>query len=178
MATTAAKVGLTGGVILASAIAFAVLDAPARARHVALPWTDSSRPEACRWVTGWAEPSELDTFGLQRGQGDGGSYVHVRACSEVTGLIEIADTEEPTPFDGSYPRAELWMPGVGSPFPCACKALDAGSCSHPARDDPLTVEPVPVGMTVPPGWSGPGCFPKACIQLAGHSSWPSECGPE
>lgn len=69
----------------------------------------------------------------------------------------------------------------GVPFlaqACACKRA-TGTCEYRGADGGMV--PAPVGKTLGPGyppyeaWSGAGCVPKSCVELAGSSSWPSTC---
>lgn len=61
---------------------------------------------------------------------------------------------------------------------CACRRA-TGTCQY--RNDAGTLVTAPLGRTLGPGyppfevWSGAGCQPKACVELAGETSWPSAC---
>lgn len=82
------------------------------------------------------------------------------------------------------PAAQVVGPRVldaGIPFlaqACACRRA-AGTCQFRGADGGLA--DVPRGQTAGPGyppyeaWSGAGCAPKSCVELAGNSSWPSVC---
>lgn len=60
--------------------------------------------------------------------------------------------------------------------PCACRKA-TGKCL--VLTDGGAVD-APKGLTLGPGyefetWTGDGCQPKACTELAGVSSWPTNC---
>ncbi len=67
--------------------------------------------------------------------------------------------------DGVVPPMEL-------PLECACRTK-LGACDANLRDGGYGS--APFGRTLAPGWSGPGCERKACVELAGSSSWPNVC---
>lgn len=60
---------------------------------------------------------------------------------------------------------------------CACRKA-TGSCQY-STDAGLVDAPMgrTLGPDYPPygNWSGAGCQPKACVELAGSSSWPANC---
>lgn len=59
--------------------------------------------------------------------------------------------------------------------PCACR-IPGQMCRFPNPDGGLGL-PMELGATYRPPWTGPGCQPKACVELAGEQgqSWPDEC---
>lgn len=56
---------------------------------------------------------------------------------------------------------------------CACVASDGGTCTVPDGDGGWAG--APVGITLRQPFSGMGCVPKACVEVAGKTSWPPEC---
>ena len=112
----------------------------------------------------------------------GYSYWRVGVCSPAIdggadpgqgvlgpGVTVVYDDEQTEPCSDTVPVIEAWEQGRGdAPFPCACStgptclAADGGA--------------VPTGITLQPGWSG-ACLPKACVEMAGLSSWPAQCAP-
>jgi hypothetical protein len=70
-----------------------------------------------------------------------------------------------TPDDGGT------VPEVPDAPACACSS--GANCSAPLDDG--GTGPAPLGVTLQPGWSGTGCVPKVCTELAGFSSWPPTC---
>jgi hypothetical protein len=69
--------------------------------------------------------------------------------------------------------------GVGFlPLACACRKAK-GECQYVTDDGGLMQ--APFGQTLGPGyppfesWVGAGCVPKACVELAGSTSWPAQC---
>lgn len=86
--------------------------------------------------------------------------------------IVYDDGQVDVPAAGA-PQLECWAQGrADAPFPCACAIPDAG-CLQPDAGD------APTGITLQPGAFVPsaGCRAKACVELAGSSSWMAECGP-
>ncbi len=75
----------------------------------------------------------------------------------------VGDTCELAP-DGAAPPMDL-------PLPCACRTK-TGACV--TADGGVA----PYGQTLQPGWSGPGCERKACVELVGSTSWPARCPNE
>lgn len=61
---------------------------------------------------------------------------------------------------------------------CACRAA-TGTCEY--RNDAGTLTTAPQGRTLGPGYwpydnfSGAGCVRKACVELMGETSWPTNC---
>jgi hypothetical protein len=75
------------------------------------------------------------------------------------------------------PVIEAWQQGrTDAPFPCAC-AVDATSCLQPDGGAAPQRDSNGNRVTLNPGTftPGPGCFPKACQELGGISSWPAAC---
>lgn len=65
-----------------------------------------------------------------------------------------------------------WRPAQA---PCACR-IPGQMCRSPNPDGGLGI-PMQLGVTYRPPWTGPGCQPKACVEVAGEQgqSWPDEC---
>lgn len=127
--------------------------------------------------------------------GAGYQYDRARVCalpvdggvdpgpSFFPGLVVVYDDAALTACASSDPTVEAWADTVdgGAPWSCACALpVDAGSCTAtvPIRDDGGTqTVPAPTGVTLSAGaWSGSSCRPKTCVELAGFTSWPPECG--
>lgn len=69
---------------------------------------------------------------------------------------------------GSFDSA----PAAKRPGSCACWSPKAGACTY---SGPLA-NPGPGHNEFEPGsWSGPGCVPKPCGEVAGRRNWPKEC---
>lgn len=63
------------------------------------------------------------------------------------------------------------------PHECGCRAA-SGVCRVRIEDG--GTEPAPFGATLGPGYfytefAGAGCVRKACVEIAGESSWPDAC---
>lgn len=87
--------------------------------------------------------------------------------------IVYDDDQVDAPPPAGSPQFECWRQGrFDAPFKCACALLDAG-CLQPDGGA------APMGVTLQPGAFVPSwaCAPKACVELAGSSSWIPECGP-
>ena len=56
---------------------------------------------------------------------------------------------------------------------CACRRA-SGICRVPNPDGGTDIA-APFAETLQPGWSGLGCQPKPCVEIAGESSWPDNC---
>ena len=56
---------------------------------------------------------------------------------------------------------------------CACASSDGGTCTVPDGDGGWAA--APSGITLRQPFSGIGCLPKACTEVAGITSWPKEC---
>lgn len=133
----------------------------------------------CVLQTGVGLASALPVFGLDAGAGAPYGYALCRACAVQldagildptlpSGISPLEVTQEEVDFDGG---AQFWCVLQGEPeWPCACSTgpgclgIDGGAA--------------PTGVTLAAGaWSG-SCFPKACIELSGFPSTPSECGAQ
>lgn len=64
------------------------------------------------------------------------------------------------------------------PHRCACRKA-SGACQY--RNDAGALADAPQGRTLGPGyppfesWTGAGCQPRSCVEMAGESGWPSNC---
>lgn len=132
----------------------------------------------CIWTTGQATPESLTLFGLRV---DAGLYVQTRMCAAPSeepepnlpgSMLAIEDSQWETSYDGG-PQFLAVLQGEPE-FPCVCST--GSNCEELQTDGGWA--PARAGMTHQPGkWRGAGCFRKACIEVSGVSSWPSECVP-
>lgn len=142
------------------------------------------------WVTALGDASVMARFGVDAG-GASSAYFRGRVCALpqdagafadggeaaidpgpnlLPGLTIVYDDATVLPCASTDPDFEGWMQGrADAPFPAAC-AIDA-TCLQPDGG------PAPLHVTLNPGSyvPGPGCMPKAAVELAGISSWPSVC---
>lgn len=106
---------------------------------------------------------------------DGGT-VYSRQTFDVTkdggidarGLTVVQDSCR------EVPKLRAALGGRNVPQECACRG-SSGDCKV---SDPKGIPAdAPLGVTLGPesAWAGPGCIPKACVEMAGASSWPSAC---
>lgn len=153
-------------------------------RRMAIHWqtdggdTPPSGTIVCIQQTGVGLAAALPLFGLDAGAGLNG-YAICRACapqlddttpvpSLPAGISALKATQDEVDFDGG---PQFWCALQGEPeFPCACSTgpgclgVDGGAAQ--------------TGITLAAGaWSG-ACMTKACTELAGFSSWPTECGAQ
>ncbi|MFN7130708.1 MAG: hypothetical protein ACK4N5_01415 [Myxococcales bacterium] len=87
--------------------------------------------------------------------------------------IDVVDVAEPQPCAPGAPALEVWRADhPAAPWDCACST--GAGCWTPAADGGTAA--APLGVTLPPGtFTGDGCRPKPCVELAGASSWPAAC---
>ncbi|MBS2028711.1 MAG: hypothetical protein JST54_12490 [Deltaproteobacteria bacterium] len=111
----------------------------------------------------------------------GASYWRIQICAPIVdgghdpgpsflgaGVQVVYDDDQVGGCVDGGPVIEAWQQGRSdAPFPCACSTGSSCSLSDGGA--------APTGITLQPGWAGAGCFPKACVELAGSSSWPQEC---
>lgn len=133
---------------------------------------------ACHWVTGVAL------------KGDAGQYMLAHARRGVLDDGGVAfpatvlplETREDTGCYDAGSDLRVWAAGdATTPWPCACSS--GHDCQVPGLPfDVVTMRPTdvkmvaaPLGQTLQPGWVGSGCRAKACVELAGVSSWDSRC---
>lgn len=131
----------------------------------------------CVQQTGVGAASALNVFGLDAGAGVPYAYALCRACavqlsastlapSLPAGISPLEVTQEEVAFDGG---AQFWCVLQGEPeWPCACST--GSNCHGPDGGD------APTGVTLAAGaWDGGGCYPAACVELAGYPSFPADC---
>jgi|GEM_PF-4269649 len=131
----------------------------------------------CLFTTALASPQALALFGLSA---DGGhQYVYARVCGQPSDggmpslpagieALDFGQTEED--YDGG-PIFSAVLPGRDE-WPCACST---GALCNMLDNNGVWRSATP-GITLEAGkWSGSGCYPKSCVELAGVSSWPSAC---
>lgn len=148
--------------------------------HVAVYVDGGNDPAAVGiWATARVDASAMPLFGYD---GGGAPYVYARAhlCAApvdggadpgpdlIPGMDIVYDDALTDVCTSTSPALEAWVQGYpGAPFLCAC-AMDI-TCLQ-------GLLPAPQGNTLDPGtWLGPGCYPKACVQIGGTSSWPAAC---
>lgn len=183
MTTAGAVKAGAGAVLLVVAIGLAEQQLSpghsAGAGHIQVIRDGGNDPSAVGvWATVLVQPSAQGLFGYDAG----GMAVYARAhiCaasidggvdpgSLLPGMTIVSDDTTTDACASTAPALEAWADGIdgGAPWPCAC-ARDA-TCHGP---DGGTAA---LSVTLQPGWSGSGCRPKACVELMGTSSWPSEC---
>lgn len=176
-----------GGVAVAvmiGALVFPQLQSSKGGRRTAIHWqadggdTPPDGTIVCILQEGVGLSAALGAFGLDAGAGKDG-YAICRACAvqvsadtpEVPlppGINALEVTQDEVAFDGG-PQFQCALQGEPE-FACACST--GSDCTGPDGGA------APRGSTLQPGeWDGGGCFSKACMELAGYSSWPAECPP-
>jgi hypothetical protein len=180
--TTIRALGAAAVVALAVGLATHVLtaDKPDAGRHFKVARAPLNCTPVCYELTALASQGMLALGGVSR-LGAVPEYTHARIAvcpgdggtlSLPAGMTALDDTARVMPCPQDPPELEVWVQGEASaPFPCACSTGSDCFLAGPEQ------EPAPLGVTLQPGWTGAGCKPKTCVELAGSSSWPEECPP-
>jgi hypothetical protein len=178
---TAAAIG--GGAYLSAQGGYVASEAAAG--HVVVGWGDAGMPAGAVLVhaTARASPQAMAIFGVDAG---GAAHAYFR-CNIVSvpvdggtdpgaalmpGADVVYDDDTVDAAPAGAPQLECWRQGrADAPFPCACST--GPGCIQPDGG------PAPQGVTLQAGAFVPGaaCLAKACVELAGSSSWPAECAP-
>lgn len=174
---------VSGGAFLLAQGAYTPSEA--YAGHVVVGWGDAGAPPPGAVLvkaTARASDATVAAFGVGPSPDDAGfSYWRVYVCaapladggdpgpSFLPGATIVYDDDQVDACPAGAPQLEAWREGrADAPFLCAC-ARDA-TCLQ------LDGGPSPTGLTLEAGqWSGSGCLPKTCIEIAGSSSWPAGC---
>lgn len=187
----ASRVALSAaGLVVALGVALAVRgtggpgpvplpDGGTRPRHRAIRIPlDGGVPANAVWFCGTYRmpPSALRAHGLSD---QSGRDEYVRVCMPAAptdagsmgppaGAVAVEDTFSEEPLGGRANEVAVAMQGEASSWECACSS--GAGCLQPDGGE------VPLGVTMGPGqWSGTGCYPKACVEHLGASSWPPVC---
>lgn len=102
-----------------------------------------------------------------------GSYAVIPGPDVMTD-VELVRTHDGAPCERATGPNKLKAQDkrLKEPDKCACAPIDGGICT-------LTDGGHPGNNTLYPGqFTGSGCVPKSCGEMAGQSSWPEACIPE
>jgi hypothetical protein len=139
-------------------------------------------PSRCITATVKLTAEEAKAFGLDAALTGPYLYGKMTACAQPNAsekpkhkwVVELAETVSDTFPDGTtVPAVTIALQGdADATFACACNP-GVGTCNQTV--DGVT-GPAPLGVTLSPGtFSGAACQAKACVELAGASSWPNSC---
>lgn len=170
----AAFTALVGGIL------YGVLSPDSDGRRVSVPWPDGGVPASveCIETTGLASEQALQLFQLDT---NAGRYAQTVLCYDASvdagdeaelpgGMVAIADTQRMVEYVPGMPQFFAALQGEPE-NPCACNT--GSDCLRPDGG------PAPMRQTLAAGsFIGDGCFRKVCVEVAGTTSWPPECGPE
>lgn len=179
---------VSGGAFLLAQGAYTPSEA--YAGHVVVGWGDAGAPPPGAVLvkaTARASDATVAAFGVGPSPDDAGfSYWRVYVCaapladggdpgpSFLPGATIVYDDDQVDACPAGAPQLEAWRQDrADAPFACACAQQDAGCFLADGG-------PAPLGITLQPGSFEPSqwCLPKACVELAGSSSWRWECGPQ
>lgn len=154
---------------------------PGGARYGTVAWDGPVPADVmCLRTTGLAAEAALALFKLDAGQ-PGPQYVYVRICASPVadagddddvqlppGMVAFDSFQVEEDYDGGpQMRASL------DDFPCACSEGAHTDCEASLEDGGWAQAQVGVTL-LEDKWRG-SCRRKACVELAGVSSWPGGC---